>query len=69
MIRGIENLVSFGFSLEDAVKTASSNPAQVMRYNRKGTIIPGNDADVVVFDKDFQVLSTVVGGLIKYNKL
>jgi N-acetylglucosamine-6-phosphate deacetylase len=69
MIRGIENLVSFGFSLEDAVKTASSNPAQVMRYSRKGTIIPGNDADVVVFDKDYQVLTTVVGGLIKHNTL
>ncbi|MDR2029640.1 MAG: N-acetylglucosamine-6-phosphate deacetylase [Treponema sp.] len=69
MIRGIENLVSFGFSLEDAVKTASSNPAQVMRYNRKGTIIPGNDADVVVFDRDYQVLITVAGGIIKYNNL
>jgi N-acetylglucosamine-6-phosphate deacetylase len=69
MIRGVENLVSFGFSLEDAVKTASSNPAQVMRYNRKGTIIPGNDADVVVFDRDYKVLSTVVGGMIKYNTL
>jgi N-acetylglucosamine-6-phosphate deacetylase len=69
MIRGIQNLVSFGFSLEDAVKTASSNPAQVMRYNRKGTIIPGNDADVVVFDKDYRILTTVAGGVIKYSIL
>jgi N-acetylglucosamine-6-phosphate deacetylase len=69
MIRGIKNLVSFGFSLEDAVKTASANPAQVMRYNRKGTIIPGNNADIVVFDKYFTVLATLVNGALKHNNL
>lgn len=67
MIRGIRNLVRFGFSLEDAVKTASTNPAQVMRFSRKGTIIPGNEADIVVFDNQFQVLATVVGGNLKKN--
>jgi N-acetylglucosamine-6-phosphate deacetylase len=69
MIRGVQNLVSFGFSPEDAVKTASSNPAQVMRYNRKGTIIPGSDGDLVVFDKNFQVLAVTVGGILKINEL
>ncbi|MDR0554100.1 MAG: N-acetylglucosamine-6-phosphate deacetylase [Treponema sp.] len=67
MIRGVKNLVSFGFSLEDAVRTASSNPAQVMRYRGKGTIIPGNDADLVVFDKDFQILAVTVAGELKQN--
>ena len=69
MIRGVKNLVAYGFSLEDAVKAASSNPAQVMRFSRKGTIVPGNDADLVVFDKDFNVLSTVVGGALKKNNI
>ena len=69
MIRGVENLVSFGFSLEDAVKTASANPAQVMRYRQKGTIIPGNDADITVFDRNFTVLATLVGGALKHNNL
>jgi N-acetylglucosamine-6-phosphate deacetylase len=69
MIRGVKNLVSFGFSLEDAVKAASTNPAQVMRYKGKGTIIPGNDADLVVFDSNFTVLASLVGGDIKYNSL
>ncbi|AEF85251.1 N-acetylglucosamine-6-phosphate deacetylase [Treponema primitia ZAS-2] len=69
MIRGVKNLVSFGFSLEDAVKAASTNPAQVMRYKGKGTIIPGNDADLVVFDHNFTVLASLVGGDIKYNSL
>jgi N-acetylglucosamine-6-phosphate deacetylase len=69
MIRGVKNLVSFGFSLEDAVKAASANPAQVMRYRQKGTIIPGNDADITVFDKNFTVLASMVGGVLKYNNL
>jgi N-acetylglucosamine-6-phosphate deacetylase len=69
MIRGIQNLVSFGFSLEDAVKAASANPAQVMRYRHKGTIIPGNDADITVFDNNFTVLATLVGGVLKHNNL
>ena len=69
MIKGVRNLVSCGFTVEDAVKLASSNPAQVMRFNRKGTIIPGNDADLVVFDRHFNVLAAVVGGSIKKNIL
>jgi N-acetylglucosamine-6-phosphate deacetylase len=59
-------MAAFGFSLEDAVKTASSNPAQVMHYTRKGTLLPGSDADLVVFDRNFAILITIVGGEIKY---
>ncbi|MDR1326428.1 MAG: N-acetylglucosamine-6-phosphate deacetylase [Treponema sp.] len=67
MIRGIQNLVAFGFSLEDAVKTATRNPAQIMHYAMKGAIIPGYDADISVFDKDFTVQTVIVGGIIKKN--
>jgi len=67
MIRGVQNMVRFGFSLEDAVKTASSNPAQVMRFNRKGTIIPGMDADITVFDTDFTVRLVMVEGTLRYE--
>ncbi|GHV74467.1 N-acetylglucosamine-6-phosphate deacetylase [Spirochaetia bacterium] len=69
MIRGVRNLVDFGFSLEDAVRAASSNPAQIMRYQRKGTLIPGADADIVVFNKDFTIMAVTVGGELKYTAL
>jgi len=69
MMRGVENLVKFGFSLEDAVRAASCNPAAVMRYSKKGMLVPGMDADIVVFDKDFSVLITIVGGKIRYKKI
>ena len=69
MIKGIENLVTFGFSLEDAVKTASTNPAQVMRYSGKGAIIPGHDADLTVFSKDYRILMVLIGGRIIREKI
>lgn len=67
MIHGVKNLVDFGLSLEDAVRCASTTPAQIMHYNKKGQIIPGYDADLVVFDKHFNVLMTLIGGAIKKN--
>jgi N-acetylglucosamine-6-phosphate deacetylase len=69
MIQGIQNLVDFGFNLEDAVKTASFNPAQVMRYTHKGAIIPGQDADLTVFDKDYNLCMVLIGGRIIRNMI
>ncbi|MDR1096027.1 MAG: N-acetylglucosamine-6-phosphate deacetylase [Spirochaetaceae bacterium] len=69
MIKGVKNLVDFGFALEDAVKAASSNPAAVMRFANKGCLFPGRDADIVVFDKSFTVLLTLVRGAVKYRNL
>jgi N-acetylglucosamine-6-phosphate deacetylase len=67
MIRGVKNLVKFGFSLDEALKCASGNPAQIMHYKNKGAVIPGYDADITVFDKDYNVQMTMVGGEIKYR--
>jgi len=64
MIKGIQNLVKENFSVEDAVKTASFNPAQVMRYTRQGAIIPGKLADITVFDNDFTIRLVMIGGNI-----
>jgi N-acetylglucosamine-6-phosphate deacetylase len=67
MIKGIQNLVNYGFSLEDAVKTSSFNPAQVMRYRNKGAIIPGYDADLVVFSRNFKIMAVIARGVVKKN--
>lgn len=69
MIRGVQNLVSFGFPLADAVSCATINPAQVMGYRFKGCLVPGRDGDVVVFDSGFRVLLSVIGGAVKKNIL
>jgi len=69
MIRGIQNLVSAGFSMEDAVKTATLNPAQIMKYNNQGAIVPGRNADITVFDKNYEIKYVMIGGkMIKEEK-
>jgi len=64
MIRGIKNLITGGFSVEDAVKTATSNPAQIMRYYNQGAVIPGRYADITVFDEDFKIRLVMISGKI-----
>ena len=68
MIRGIQNLVNFGFTLEDAIKTASYNPANIMRFQNMGAIMPGKDADITVFDKDYSVKAMIIGGRLIKNE-
>ena len=69
MIRGVKNLVEFGFPLAEAVSCATANPAQVMGYKTKGCLVPGMDGDVIVFDADFNILLSVIGGKIKKSLL
>jgi len=40
-----------------------------MHYKNKGMLIPGYDADIAVFDKQFNVLLTMVKGDVKKNIL
>ncbi len=69
MINGVKNLMSFGLPVEQAVKFGSMNPAQVMKFSHQGALIPGYDADVVVFDKYCNVLATIIKGSLKKNIL
>ena len=62
MYDGFHNLLEFGVRVEDAVKMTSVNPAEIMKQNGKGMIIPGFDADLLIMDKDFNLIDTVVGG-------
>lgn len=65
MIKGVQNLVSFGFPVETAVRFGSANPAEIMRYAKRGSIMPGYEGDIVIFDKQFNVLATVIKGSLK----
>jgi N-acetylglucosamine-6-phosphate deacetylase len=57
-------LVAGGFSIEEAVKTASFNPARIMHYTEPGAIIPGKLADITVFNNNFEIETVVIGGNI-----
>lgn len=54
--------------LADAVRMMTSTPAAIIGVGRtKGSLVPGMDADIVVFDKDINILLTVVKGRIVYD--
>ena len=63
LIDGIRNLVSVGIPLEDAVKTASWNPARAVKREKDiGSLAVGKLADIVVLDKELNIVKVFVGG-------
>ncbi len=66
MLAGVRHLAETGIPLENSLRMASSNPAQVMGLqNSRGTILPGKRADITVFDANFNLVMTIVEGKIK----
>ncbi len=63
MVRNLINYV--GVSRLDAVRMASTTPSMMMRVNdRKGSIAPGKDADILLVDHDFNVKTTICRGTV-----
>lgn len=55
--------------LADAVRMITATPAQIMGVaDRKGTLAPGKDADIIIFDENINVEFTMVNGNIVYEK-
>ena len=67
MIDSVKNIVSYGFTVEQAIHMASTNPARIMRTQHLGLIAPGYDADIVIFNKNLNILHTIIKGNI-YQK-
>lgn len=69
MMKGIENLVSWGIPLNDALLMATANPARVLGMDRTtGLLIPGFKADITSFNSSFKTTLTMVSGQILYRK-
>jgi len=69
MDKAIRNIVELGYSLVDVVKMASLTPAKSIELDIKiGDIRPGYRADLVVLDERFNVLKTIVNGVIVYER-
>jgi len=70
MIGALKNAFKYcGVPLADAVRFMTLNPARLLGIEReKGSIAPGKDADLVVFDKNFDVKMTVARGRIVYRQ-
>lgn len=65
----VRNMVRLaGVSICDAVKMLTATPARIMGVlDRKGTLEPGKDADVVLFDDDFNVLTVIIAGKVFFQ--
>lgn len=71
MATAVKNAVNMmGVSLSEALVMASENPARIVGvFDKKGSIAPGKDADLVLIDSDFTVLRTFVRGREVYSKV
>jgi N-acetylglucosamine-6-phosphate deacetylase len=67
--RLVRNMIKLAeVPLIEAIRMASETPARIMKINdRKGTLERGKDADIVIFDKDINIDTTIVSSEIVYK--
>lgn len=70
MNEAVRNMIAFtGCSLHDVIQMAAVNPAkQLQVYDRKGSLTPGKDGDVVILDPDLHVVMTFCRGKLAYKE-
>ena len=57
-----------GVPLIEAVHMATATPARIMKINyKKGKLMAGMDADIVIFDKNIHIAVTIINGKIVYT--
>jgi N-acetylglucosamine-6-phosphate deacetylase len=58
-----------GIPLVEVIRMASLTPARVIGVDRrKGSLEPGKDADIAIFNDDFTALRTIIGGREEYRE-
>lgn len=68
MDQAIRNMVEYtGCSVGEAIRMASTTPADVLGLPRKGRLAAGADADLVVLDAHLRVRQTLIGGETVYS--
>ena len=68
--RAFKNLVKLGYSIGEVFVMSSTNPAKAvgaLHREKIGVLKPGYKADIVVLDKDLNVVATVVEGEVVYK--
>lgn len=68
--QGVKNLRDYGnIPLFEAVRAASQNAAESAGLDRrKGSLLPGKDADIVIMDRNCNVNQTYVRGVCKFDQ-
>ena len=66
--KAFRNIISLGYSLQEAAMMASLAPAKSLGLEGLGNIEVGYSADITILDKDFRVVKTIINGKIAYEK-
>jgi len=68
--KGVYNLLAnTDLSVSQAVNCASLNPAKAIKTDREiGSIEVGKKADIIIADGEFEIISTIIDGEIRYNR-
>ncbi|MBB5438379.1 N-acetylglucosamine-6-phosphate deacetylase [Pedobacter sp. AK017] len=67
LVRNMINMANV--SIEEAVRMITKTPARIMGIEDiKGSLTPGKDADVVIFDQQINIQYTIVGGRVIYSR-
>ena len=54
-------------SMVEILNSVTKIPARILDIN-KGELKEGYDADIVIFDENFSIISTIVSGEVKYRR-
>jgi N-acetylglucosamine-6-phosphate deacetylase len=70
MDKAVKNMVNeIGVDIKDAIKMATLNPAKAIGERERGVISPGAIANLIILDKDLNVISTFVKGRKVYDTI
>ena len=66
----VKNMVkNTDLKIHEAMTMACLSPAKVIGIeDKKGSIKQGKDADIIIFDADFNIYTTIVEGKIVFKK-
>lgn len=63
LVRTMVNIA--GVSLIEAVRMMTLTPARIMKIEKhKGSMTVGKDADILIFDEDINIQSTIIAGVV-----
>lgn len=67
--RLVRNMVQMAeIPLIDAVRMMTATPARIMGADKKGVLLPGKDGDVVIFNENIDIDTTIIKGRVVYQK-
>ena len=69
--RLVRNMISLAeVPLSDAVRMMTATPASILKIqDTKGTVEKGKDADLLIFDDQINIYTTIINGKVVYTKI